>query len=88
MIKIIFYSLFFVLASCTATPTTVTTVTTSEDLEKEVLTNETTLQKASSCICVKMWIPVCGKNKKTYGNACEADCAGVKFTNGACAELK
>ena len=44
--------------------------------------------KAKSCICVKLWMPVCGENKKTYGNACEADCAGVKYTGGACEEAK
>ncbi|AUO00194.1 hypothetical protein DOM21_09410 [Bacteriovorax stolpii] len=40
--------------------------------------------KAKECICTKLWMPVCGENNKTYGNACEADCAGVKYTEGAC----
>jgi hypothetical protein len=44
--------------------------------------------KISSCTCVKIWMPVCGENKKTYGNSCEADCAGVKYTSGACKQTK
>lgn len=40
--------------------------------------------KGRECICTKLWMPVCGENNKTYGNSCEADCAGVKYTEGAC----
>ncbi len=43
------------------------------------------LSKAGkNCICIKMWMPVCGDDKKTYGNACEAQCKGVGFTQGEC----
>ncbi|MBC7712901.1 MAG: hypothetical protein H7177_06155 [Rhizobacter sp.] len=45
-------------------------------------------QAAKNCICVKMWMPVCGANNKTYGNSCEADCAQVKYTQGECAAKK
>lgn len=92
-------SLFIVLSSCAAnstsaspsaekaTDTTTTTPpsgTTTED--KEVTVSPTLKDRVSNCTCVKMWMPVCGENKKTYGNSCEADCAGVKYTNGACKE--
>ncbi len=39
----------------------------------------------SDCVCIKSWQPVCGNDGKTYGNACEANCAGVtKIRNGKC----
>ena len=39
-----------------------------------------------SCVCPKLWMPVCGENQKTYGNTCEANCVGVKYTQGKCEE--
>ncbi len=55
----------------------------------EVISSGTMLNtNLKSCICPKMWVPVCGENQKTYGNTCEANCAGVKYTQGQCEKTK
>ena len=37
------------------------------------------------CMCTLQYDPVCGCNNKTYGNACAAECSGIKtYTKGAC----
>ena len=94
MKKLILCSLFVILTSCTAAPTApAANSVASESAQTEAAKEEAKpvqamKGKAKSCICAKLWMPVCGENKKTYGNACEADCAGVKYTGGACEETK
>ncbi len=40
----------------------------------------------SDCFCITLYDPVCGCNDVTYGNSCEAGCAGIgDYTNGPCA---
>lgn len=37
------------------------------------------------CVCITLYDPVCGCNNVTYGNACEAGCAGISdVTQGRC----
>jgi heat shock protein HslJ len=38
-----------------------------------------------ACTCIAQYDPVCGCSSKTYGNACQAECAGIKtYTKGEC----
>lgn len=94
MKKLILCSLVLILTSCTAAPTAPAANSTSsapaqtEAVKEDAKPVQAMKGKAKSCICAKLYMPVCGEDKKTYGNACEADCAGVKYTGGACEEMK
>jgi hypothetical protein len=39
------------------------------------------------CICPEIWAPVCGSDGVNYSNACEAECAGVSYTEGECTDV-
>lgn len=58
----------------------------SAETEKTQITSPKEIKR---CVCVQMWMPVCGKkDKKTYSNACFADCAGVEYTMGSCDQIE
>ena len=41
----------------------------------------------NEALCTMQYEPVCGCNNQTYGNACQAENAGVTaYTKGACPE--
>ena len=52
-----------------------------------VTLNPTTqLPQTPEIVCAEMYSPVCGSDKVTYANACEANLVGViNFTPGSCA---
>lgn len=77
LVNIVRLSFFLVpLLACTALKTT--------DSEAQApLETKLDLKK---CVCVQLWMPVCGENGKTYSNSCFANCAGVKFKQGSCSK--
>ena len=42
-------------------------------------------KRREDCVCIALYDPVCGCNDVTYGNACEAECAGItNYVKGPC----
>jgi hypothetical protein len=39
-------------------------------------------------MCIALYLPVCGKDGKTYSNSCNANNAAVEFTQGECEAKK
>ncbi len=71
MKKILLFALVaFALSSCTK----------SDDIDPNCIENID-----PDCVCGEIYNPVCGCNDVTYGNPCEAECAGiVNYTMGRC----
>ncbi|MDO9182398.1 MAG: Kazal-type serine protease inhibitor family protein [Bacteriovorax sp.] len=83
-------TLLFLISACGQQPVAnqktlnnVIEVKNSKDLKGQAIAPKMDMQK---CVCVQLWLPVCGDNGKTYSNACFADCAGVKYQQGSCSK--
>jgi len=53
--------------------------------EKDEIPGADCVGEKTNVVCYHIYMPVCGCNGQTYGNACEAGADGVKqYTDGAC----
>lgn len=84
MKKIISLFIFFYITLCfNVTAFGGKSPTPAKGEDKKTSTPET--PKLERCICPMIYLPVCGEDKKTYSNSCQANCAGVKVTSpGEC----
>jgi len=86
LIRILWTSLLITLAACAGPKATTPQVIAETTSKKEIINPPTTkaVGDIKNCVCIQLWMPVCGENGKTYSNACFAKCANVKFKQGSC----
>lgn len=82
--KFLLFVLLIVTACTTKTPDKIPVESPTESDAKPV-----SPYTVRPCYCMKIYRPVCGEDKRTYGNSCEAECMGNKsWAEGACSQSK
>jgi hypothetical protein len=85
MSKILILIFAILVASCSHNNPVILPESQSMKIEKN--TNNIQPVSIRDCVCADVWMPVCGKNGKTYSNACFAKCAGINFHQGSCDQV-